>query len=220
MTPLTRHQMAARLARAIPPGSYMNLGIGIPSLVAAYVTPESGVTLHSENGILAFGAAPAPGEEDWDLTDASKRAVTILEGGSYFDSGLSFAMMRGGHLDVAVLGGFEVSERGDLANWWTGAPGEPQAVGGAMDLASGAKEIWVLMEHRTRDGKPKVVQHCSYPLTAAGVVTRIFTDLAILAVTPEGLVVEEMVEGLDLAGLQAVTGPKLRTKGDIAILAA
>jgi 3-oxoadipate CoA-transferase beta subunit len=209
MTPLTREQMASRLGRAIPEGAFINLGIGLPTTVAKYVTRESGVTLHSENGILGFGGPPE-GEIDWDLTDASKRPVTMLEGGSYFDSALSFALMRGGHLDVAVLGGFEVSAKGDLANWWTGAPDEVQGVGGAMDLASGAKEIWVLMEHRTRDGRPKLVENCSYPLTAAGVVTRIFTDLGVFAVTPAGFLVEEMVAGLDLAGLQALTGAPLR----------
>jgi 3-oxoadipate CoA-transferase beta subunit len=203
--PLTREQMASRVGRAIPPGAFINLGIGMPTMVARYVTRESGVTLHSENGILGFGGPPPEGEIDWDLTDASKRPVTMLEGGSYFDSALSFALMRGGHLDVAVLGGFEVSAKGDLANWWTGEEGEVQGVGGAMDLASGAKEIWVLMEQRTRDGRSKVVETCRYPLTASGVVTKIFTDLAIFAVTPSGLLVEEMVAGLDMAGLQALT---------------
>jgi 3-oxoadipate CoA-transferase beta subunit len=210
MTPLTREQMASRLGRAIPPGAFINLGIGMPTMVAKYVTRESGVTLHSENGILGFGGPPPEAEIDWDLTDAGKRPVTMLEGGSYFDSALSFALMRGGHLDVAVLGGFEVSAKGDLANWWTGTPGEVQGVGGAMDLASGAKEIWVLMEHRTRDGRPKLVETCSYPLTAAGVVTKVFTDLAVFAVTPSGFLVEEMVAGLDLAGLQAVTNAPIR----------
>lgn len=210
MTPLTREQMASRLGRAIPPGAFINLGIGMPTMVAKYVTQESGVTLHSENGILGFGGPPPEAEIDWDLTDAGKRPVTMLEGGSYFDSALSFALMRGGHLDVAVLGGFEVSAKGDLANWWTGQPDDVQGVGGAMDLASGAKEIWVIMEHRTRDGRPKMVESCSYPLTAAGVVTRVFTDLAVFAVTPDGLVVEEIVAGLDLAGLQALTGAPIR----------
>jgi 3-oxoadipate CoA-transferase beta subunit len=210
MTPLTRDQMARRLGRAIPANAFINLGIGLPTTVAPYVPRDTGITLHSENGILGFGGPPPEGETDWDLTDASKRPVTMLEGGSYFDSALSFALMRGGHLDVAVLGGFEVSAKGDLANWWTGAPGEVQGVGGAMDLASGAKEIWVLMEHRTRDGKSKLVETCSYPLTAAGVVTKVFTDLGVFAVTPAGFVVEEMVAGLDLAGLQALTAAPLR----------
>ena len=220
MTPLTRDQMAKRVARAIPDGAFINLGIGIPSLVARHVAPQREVILHSENGIFNFGGPPPPGEEDWDLTDATKLAVTMREGGSYMDSALSFAVMRGGHLDVAVLGGFEVSENGDLANWWTGAADDPQGVGGAMDLANGAKQIWVLMEHRTRDGRPKIVRHCSYPLTAAGVVTRIFTDLAVLSVTKAGLVVEEIVPGLDLAGLQALTEPELLTIGPIGQLSA
>ncbi len=210
MTPLTREQMAARLARAIPAGSFINLGIGLPTLVARHVPADRGVTLHSENGILGFGGPPAVGAEDMDLTDAGKQPITMLEGGCYMDSALSFVIMRGGHLDIAVLGGFEVSGRGDLANWWTGEPDSPPGVGGAMDLASGARGIWVIMEHRTRDGRPKVVEQCSYPLTAAGVVTRIFTDLAVFAVTPAGLLLQEMTDGLDLVALQAVTGPRIR----------
>ena len=144
-----------------------------------------------------------------DLTDAGKQPITINEGGCYMDSALSFAIMRGGHLDLAVLGAFEVSAGGDLANWWTGVAGEPQGVGGAMDLASGARAIWVIMEHRARDGQPKLVERCRYPLTASGVVTRVFTDLGVFAVTPAGFVVEEMVDGLDLSALQAMTGAPL-----------
>ncbi|HEY2131365.1 MAG TPA: 3-oxoacid CoA-transferase subunit B [Acetobacteraceae bacterium] len=195
MAPLTREQMAARVARALPHGAFVNLGIGMPSLVARHIAPAQDVTLHSENGLLLFGGPPPAGMADTDLVDAGKNPVTILPGGSYFDSSLSFSMMRGGHLDVAVLGGFEVSAGGDLSNWWTGAADDPQGVGGAMDLASGARQIWVLMEHRTRDGRPKIVERCAYPLTARGVVTRIFTDLAVIAVRREGLVVEEMVGG-------------------------
>ena len=209
MTPLTRTEMAARLARDVPQGAFMNLGIGMPSLVARHIPPERGVVLHSENGLLNFGGPPEPGQEDHDLVDAGKNPVTILPGASYFDSALSFAIMRGGHLDIAVLGGFEVSATGDLANWWTGTPGDPQGVGGAMDLACGAREIWVLMEHRTRDGRPKIVERCTYPLTAAGVVTRIYTDLAVLDVTPAGISVREMTAGLTLADLQQWTGARL-----------
>jgi 3-oxoadipate CoA-transferase beta subunit len=209
MTPLTRDQMAARVARALPKGGFVNLGIGMPSLVARHITPSQDVTLHSENGILLFGTPPPEDEADTDLVDASKNPVTILPGGSYFDSALSFAIMRGGHLDAAILGGFEVSARGDLANWWTGAADDPHGVGGAMDLACGAREIWVMMDHQTRDGRPKIVEKCRYPLTAQGVVTRIFTNLAMITVTANGLQVEEMVEGLDFAGLQARTDARL-----------
>jgi 3-oxoadipate CoA-transferase beta subunit len=218
MTPLTREQMAARVAHALPHGAFVNLGIGMPSLVARHIAPAQDVTLHSENGLLLFGGPPPEGMADTDLVDAGKNPVTILPGGSYFDSSLSFSMMRGGHLDVAVLGGFEVSAGGDLANWWTGAADEPQGVGGAMDLASGARQIWVLMEHRTRDGRPRIVERCAYPLTARGVVTRIFTDLAVIAVRREGLVVEEMVGGLDLDGLQAWTGARLRQGSPMGVL--
>ena len=203
--PLSRTDMAARLAADIPPGAFVNLGIGMPGLVARHITAESGVILHSENGLLHFGGPPAPPDLDLDLVDAGKNPVSIRPGSSIFDSALSFAMMRGGHLDLAVLGGFEVSAQGDLANWWTGAPGEPQGVGGAMDLASGARAIWVLMEHRTKDGTPKIVEHCRYPLTARRVVTRIYTDLAVLAIEPAGLRVLALAPGVTLDQLQTVT---------------
>jgi 3-oxoadipate CoA-transferase beta subunit len=209
MTPRTRSEMAARLAADVPPGSFMNLGIGMPSLVARHIAPERDIILHSENGLLHFGGPPPAGEEDFDLVDAGKNPVATRPGASFFDSALSFSMMRGGHLDIAVLGGFEVSAQGDLANWWTGVPGDPQGVGGAMDLACGAREIWVLMEHRTKAGAPKIVERCSYPLTARGVVTRIYTDLAVIAVAPHGLVVREMVPGLTLDGLRGATGAVL-----------
>ena len=210
--PLTRTQMAARLARDVPPGSFMNLGIGMPSLVARHIEPASDITLHSENGLLNFGGPPPTGEEDLDLVDAGKNPVTLRPGAAFFDSALSFSMMRGGHLDIAVLGGFEVSAQGDLANWWTGIPGDPQGVGGAMDLACGAREIWVLMEHRTKDGRPKLVERCTYPLTARRVVTRVYTDLAVLDVGPAGFVVREMVPGLTHGALQDCTGATLLTR--------
>lgn len=210
MTPWTRLQMAERLAADIPAGAFVNLGIGMPSLVARHIRPEQGVILHSENGVLNFGGPPEPGREDFDLVDAGKNPVTLQAGGSFFDSALSFSMMRGGHLDLAVLGGFEVAANGDLANWWTGAHGDPQGVGGAMDLASGAKRIWVLMEHRTRDGRPKLVERCSYPLTAAGVVSRVYTDLAVLEVAGGAVTVLQMVPGLTLEALQGWTGCRLR----------
>ena len=208
-TPLSRDQMAERLAQAIPPGSFVNLGIGLPSLVARHIPADRDITLHSENGLLHFGGPPQPGQEDKDLVDAGKNPVTIRPGSAFFDSALSFAMMRGGHLDIAVLGAFEVSAQGDLANWWTGTPGDPQGVGGAMDLASGAREIWVLMEHQTKGGRPKIVDRCTYPLTAARVVTRIFTDLAVIHITPRGLVTQEITKGISLAELQQRTGAKI-----------
>ncbi|MGI4954536.1 MAG: 3-oxoacid CoA-transferase subunit B [Janthinobacterium lividum] len=209
MTPLTRLQMAERLARDIAPGSFVNLGIGMPSLVARHIRPEQGVILHSENGLLHFGGPPAPGQEDYDLVDAGKNPVTLQQGASFFDSALSFSMMRGGHLDLAVLGGFEVSAAGDLANWWTGEPGDAQGVGGAMDLASGARQIWVLMEHRTKDGRPRILDRCAYPLTAKAVVTRIYTDLAVLAIERGGVRILQLTPGITPDALQAVTGTRL-----------
>ncbi len=209
MTPLTRDDIARRVARALPHGAVVNLGIGLPGLVSRYVEPARDIVLHSENGIINFAGLPDGGAADHDSIDASKRPVTVLPGGSYLDVALSFGLMRGGHLDVAVLGAFEVSARGDLANWWTGKPGDVPGVGGAMDLACGAKSIWVMMEHTTRDGLPKLVECCSYPLTAPAVVDRIFTDLAVLDVTPDGLRVCESVAGLDPAELQARTGTRL-----------
>ncbi len=209
MTPWTRTQMAARLARDIPSGTFINLGIGMPSLVARHIPPDADITLHSENGLLQFGGPPEPGQEDTDLVDAGKNPVTLRPGAAFFDSALSFAMMRGGHLDIAVLGGFEVSAQGDLANWWTGTPGDPQGVGGAMDLASGAAQIWVLMEHRTKVGAPKVVERCTYPLTARRVVTRIYTDLAVIDVTPDGLLVRDLAPDVTIEALQSVTAARL-----------
>jgi len=206
---LTREQMAARVARDVPEGAYVNLGIGLPTLVANHLPRELDIFLHSENGLLGMGPAPAPGEEDGDLINAGKQPVTLLKGGAYFHHGDSFAMMRGGHLDICVLGGFQVSSRGDLANWHTGAPGAIPAVGGAMDLALGAKRVFVMMEHQTKEGASKIVADCSYPLTAVACVDRIYTDLAVIDVTPDGLVVREMVDGLDLAALQAMTGVPL-----------
>ncbi|WP_267428679.1 3-oxoacid CoA-transferase subunit B [Methylobacterium sp. GC_Met_2] len=209
MTPLSRDDIARRVASALPLGAVVNLGIGLPGLVSRYVEAAQDIVLHSENGIINFAASPDGGTADHDSIDASKRPVTVLPGGSYLDVALSFGLMRGGHLDVAVLGAFEVSARGDLANWWTGQPGDVPGVGGAMDLACGAKSIWVMMEHTTRDGLPKLVDRCSYPLTAPAVVDRIFTDLAVLDVTPEGLCVRELVAGLKPDELQARTATRL-----------
>ncbi|MGJ7918503.1 CoA transferase subunit B [Massilia sp. LXY-6] len=205
----TREQMAERVARDIPEGAYVNLGIGLPTKVANYLPPEREVFLHSENGLLGMGPAPKPGEEDEDLINAGKQPVTLLTGGAYFHHADSFAMMRGGHLDICVLGAFQVSDKGDLANWHTGAPDAIPAVGGAMDLAIGAKQVFVMMEHQTKTGESKVVAQCSYPLTGIACVSRIYTDLAVLDVTPQGLRVREMAPGLTLADLQAVTAAPL-----------
>jgi 3-oxoadipate CoA-transferase beta subunit len=205
MNKWTRDQMAVRIARDIPDGSYVNLGIGLPTLVANHLAPDREVFLHSENGILGMGPAPAPGEEDPDLVNAGKQPVTLLAGGAYFHHADSFAMIRGGHVDICVLGAFQVSVEGDLANWHTGEPDMIPAVGGAMDLAVGARRVFVMMEHLTKKGEPKVVRRCTYPLTAARCVSRIYTDLAVLDVSPGGLTVVDMVDGLSLAELRQCT---------------
>ena len=209
MQRLTRNQIAARVARDIPEGAYVNLGIGLPTLVANYLPPDRDIFLHSENGLLGMGPAPPPGEEDEDLINAGKQPVTLLTGGAYFHHADSFAMMRGGHLDYCVLGAFQVSVAGDLANWHTGEPDAIPAVGGAMDLATGAKQVYVMMEHQTKAGASKIVSTCTYPLTGIACVTRIYTDLAVIDVTSGGLVVREMVEGLDFPALQQLTGAPL-----------
>ena len=206
----TRDQMAARVAQDIPEGAYVNLGIGLPTKVANYLPTDREVFLHSENGLLGMGPAPAAGEEDEDLINAGKQPVTLLTGGAFFHHADSFAMMRGGHLDVCVLGAFQVSATGDLANWHTGAPDAIPAVGGAMDLALGAKQVFVMMEHQTKQGDSKIVQSCTYPLTGVGCVDTIYTDLAVIDVTPEGLLVREMAEGLDFESLQTLTAAPLR----------
>src|SRR5512141_551327 len=187
MQRFTRDQMAARVARDIHEGAYVNLGIGLPTLVANHLPRDREIFLHSENGLLGMGPAPAPGQEDPDLINAGKQPVTLLKGGAYFHHADSFAMMRGGHLDICVLGAFQVSAQGDLANWHTGAPDAIPAVGGAMDLAIGAKRTMVMMEHLTKSGASKLVERCSYPLTGIGCVSRIYTDLAVIDVTPHGL---------------------------------
>ncbi len=209
MKRLTRDQMAARVARDIPEGAYVNLGIGLPTLVANHLPADREIFLHSENGILGMGPAPAPGAEDWDLVNAGKQPVTLLTGGAFFHHADSFAMMRGGHLDICVLGAFQVSAAGDLANWHTGAPDAIPAVGGAMDLAIGARRTFVMMEHVTREGVPKIVERCTYPLTGVGCVARIYTDLAVVDVTADGLIAREWVDGLSFEQLQALTGAPL-----------
>lgn len=210
MNRLTRDQMAARVARDIPDGSYVNLGIGLPTLVANHLPQGREIVLHSENGILGMGPAPAPGQEDEDLINAGKQAVTQLPGTSFFHHADSFAMMRGGHLDFCVLGAFQVSATGDLANWHTGAAGAIPAVGGAMDLAIGAKHVFVMMEHVTKSGESKLVDRCTYPLTGIGCVGRIYTDLAVIDVTPSGLVALEWVDGLSFEELTRLTSAPLQ----------
>jgi 3-oxoadipate CoA-transferase, beta subunit len=203
---LDRNQMAARVARDIPEGAYVNLGIGLPTLVANYLPQDREIILHSENGLLGVGPSPAGGTEDYDLINAGKEPVTLLPGGAYFHHADSFSMMRGGHLDICVLGAFQVSVSGDLANWHTGAADAIPAVGGAMDLAIGAKRTYVMMELLTKSGESKLVQRCSYPLTGIGCVSRIYTDLAVFDISPKGPVVVEMVEGLTVSQCRAWWG--------------
>jgi len=188
---LGKDEMAALVARDIPAGSFVNLGIGQPTSVADHLRADQGVVLHTENGMLGMGPRPAAGEEDPELTNAGKQPVTELPGASYFDSAASFAMMRGGHLDVCVLGAFQVSAGGDLANWHTGAPDAIPAVGGAMDLALGARSVFVMMTLFAKDGAPKLVPSCTYPLTGVGCVDRVYTELAVFDLRPEGVVVRE-----------------------------
>lgn len=197
----SKDELAARVAQDIPEGATVNLGIGQPTLVANHIPPSREVLLHSENGILGMGPAPVKGQEDYDLINAGKQPVTLLPGGAFFHHADSFAMMRGGHLDICVLGAFQVSATGDLANWHTGEPDAIPAVGGAMDLAIGAKQTWVMMDLLTKQGQSKLVQACTYPLTGIGCVKRVYTDLATLACTAQGLVVIDTVPGLALEEL-------------------
>lgn len=206
----TRVEMAKRVARDLPDGSIVNLGIGLPTLVANHLPADREIVLHSENGVIGMGPAPAPGDEDYDLINAGKQPVTLLPGGCFFHHADSFSMMRGGHLDVCVLGAFQVSGQGDLANWHTGAPEAIPAVGGAMDLAIGAKQTWVMMEHLTKTGESKLVTRCSYPLTGIGCVARIYTDLAVIELSPAGAMVIDSVAGLDFECLQRVTAIPLQ----------
>jgi len=209
MQRLSREQIAERVAQDIPDGAVVNLGVGLPTMVANYLPRDREILLHSENGVLGMGPAPAPGAEDYDLINASKDPVTLLTGGVFFHHADSFAMMRGGHVDICVLGAFQVSVAGDLANWHTGAADAIPAVGGAMDLAVGAKQVFVMMEHRTKSGQSKIVEHCSYPLTGVACVHRIYTDLAIIDVTPQGLQVRDVVAGLSIDELIKLTGVPL-----------
>ena len=202
----SKDELAARVAHDIPEGATVNLGIGQPTLVANHIPSSREILLHSENGILGMGPAPAAGQEDYDLINAGKQPVTLLPGGAYFHHADSFAMMRGGHLDICVLGAFQVSATGDLANWHTGEVGAIPAVGGAMDLAIGAKQTWVMMDLLTKQGQSKLVAQCSYPLTGIACVKRVYTDLSTLACTPQGLKVIDLVPGLTLQALSELIG--------------
>ncbi len=214
MNKLSRRQLAWLVANEIPDGSYVNLGIGIPTLCADHMPEGKEILLHSENGVLGFGPRPEEGMEDGDLVNAGKQPITMLKGGAYFVHSDAFGMIRGGHIDIAMLGAFEVSASGDLANWTTNNPKFPPGVGGAMDLAAGAKQVWVLTEHVTKEGKAKIVNACSYPLTAAKCVKRVFTDLAIMDLTEGGMVVQGMVKGITIDELQSVTEPNLSLSSD------
>ena len=202
----SKEELARRVAQDIYDGAYVNLGIGMPTLVANHIPTGREVILQSENGILGMGPAPVAGQEDYDLINAGKQPVTLLAGGSYFHHADSFAMMRGGHLDICVLGAFQVSATGDLANWSTGEPGAIPAVGGAMDLAIGARQTWVMMDLLTKKGESKVVAQCSYPLTGIACVKRIYSELATLECTPQGLKLIDRVDGLEHAELERLIG--------------
>ena len=211
MKKLDRNQIAARVARDIPEGAYVNLGIGLPTLVAGHIPKGREIVLHSENGILGLGPKPAPGTEDEDLMDAGKAPATIVTGGSYFHHADSFGMIRGGHIDICVLGAFQVAANGDIANWHTGEADAIPAVGGAMDLAAGAKQVFVTMEHLTKKGESKIVERCSYPLTGVRCVTRVYTDLAVIDIRADGLhLVEICAEDLSFDELQRLNGVPLK----------
>lgn len=206
----SREQMARRVAQDIPDGAVVNLGIGLPTKVADHLPPGREVMMHSENGVIGMGPAPPPGAEDYDLINAGKQPVTLLPGGSFFHHADSFALMRGGHLDICVLGAFQVSGGGDLANWHTGGADAIPAVGGAMDLAVGARQTWVMMEHTTKAGEAKIVPACTYPVTGLACVSRIYTDLAVMDVVAGGLAVVEIAGGVSFDELQAATAVPLR----------
>ncbi|ARJ07698.1 3-oxoacid CoA-transferase subunit B [Cnuibacter physcomitrellae] len=212
MTGLSRDELAQRIASDIPDGAYVNLGIGAPTMVANYLPRDIEIILHTENGLLGMGKAPAPDLVDPDLINAGKQAVTALPGAAFFHHADSFAMMRGGHLDVCVLGAFQVSSTGDLANWSTGAPGAIPAVGGAMDLAIGAKQVFVMTDLLTKSGESKLVERCSYPLTGVGCVSRVYTERAVFNVTPEGFRVRELFDDTTHEELEHLTGLDLGEK--------
>ena len=204
-----REAMARRLAQDIPNGSYINLGIGIPELVAKFVPEGRTFIYHTENGLLGMGPSPEEGQEDPELINAGKRHVTANPGAAYFHHADSFAMIRGGHLDLSILGAMQISQSGDLANWSTGKPGAIPAVGGAMDLVAGVKKVFVLTQHTTKTGEPKLVESCTYPLTGQSVVDRIYTDLAVIDITPTGFQTVELAPGVSFEHVQAMTGAEL-----------
>ncbi|EKE70163.1 3-oxoacid CoA-transferase subunit B [Celeribacter baekdonensis] len=214
---LNNAQIAWRAAQDIEDGSYVNLGIGFPEMIAKFQPEGRDVTYHTENGVLGFGKAPLEGEEDWDLINAGKKAITLNPGASFFHHADSFAMVRGGHLDLAVLGAYQIAQNGDLANWRVGSKGVP-AVGGAMDLVHGAKRVAVVTDHVTKDGKPKLVETCTFPLTGVACVTRVYTSLAVVDIEDGKFILREKVPGITLAQLQAVTGATLHIDGDVAEL--
>ena len=214
---LSNAQIAWRAAQDIFDGAYVNLGIGFPEMVARYQPEGREAIFHTENGILDFGGAPPPGEEDWDLINAGKKAVTPKPGSAFFHHADSFAMVRGGHLDVAILGAYQVAENGDLANWRVGSKGVP-AVGGAMDLVHGAKSVVVITEHVTKNGEPKLVEKCTFPLTGVGCITRVYTSHAVIDVTGGRFVLREKLPGMSLEELQAMTGARLHVEGPVADL--
>lgn len=214
---LSNAQIAWRAAQDIEDGSYVNLGIGFPEMIAKFQPEGRDVTYHTENGVLGFGKAPKDGEEDWDLINAGKKAITLNPGASFFHHAVSFSMVRGGHLDLAVLGAYQVAQNGDLANWRVGSKGVP-AVGGAMDLVHGAKRVAVVTDHVTKDGGPKLVETCTFPLTGVGCVTRVYTSLAVIDIEGGKFILREKLPGLSMEALQAVTGATLHTEGDVADL--
>lgn len=209
MKRMDRETLAARVAQDIPEGAYVNLGIGLPTKVANFLPQDGDFFLHSENGILGMGPAPTEADIDWDLINAGKQPVTLLTGGCYFHHGDSFSMMRGGHIDICVMGAYQVSVKGDLANWHTGAPDAIPAVGGAMDLAVGAKQVFVMMDLLSKTGESKLVQECTYPLTGLGCISRIYSDLGVFDVGPNGAKAVELVEGLTLDELRKMTGVEI-----------
>lgn len=211
-----RNQIAARVARDIPEGAYVNLGIGLPTLIANHLPREKDIFLHSENGVLGRWQAAPAGEEDWDMINAGKEAIQIQPGTVFFHHADSFGMMRGGHIDICVLGAFQVSERGDLANWHTGKPDAIPGVGGAMDLAIGAKRVFVVMEHLDRNGQSKLLPTCSYPLTGLGCVSRVYTEYATFEIDSQGVEVIELVDGMTASDLQNITAVPLRFTSGLA----
>jgi 3-oxoadipate CoA-transferase beta subunit len=220
MQPLSRHQIAWRAAQDLQEGTYVNLGLGMPTLIANYKPADRDLMFHSENGIVGVGPVARENEEDPDFVDAGSQKITLNPGAALFDSSMAFAMIRGGHLDVTLLGGFEVSETGDLANWDAKMTHKGQLVGGAMDLVTGAKSVRVTMQHTTKEGAPRLVETCSYPLTGVGTVDRVYTDLAVVDVTPEGFLVREIVDGLSREALQAKSGARLNFAADCGVLSA